>query len=458
MQAIELAQCELWWKGSEFLERPREEWPEQLRVKATEAAAAETRTVEEIARTIILRSEGSEEKVDLGVTKGQLGMIQRFLDRGHDLRKSFQTLALLTEGLHQRFQDTRFNMVFSKWETIWVRHEQTLLLGKLYKELQGQRRPSHLLEFKPCLDLHEVVRVAAGLAHSLHHDWKMTYPILLHHKMRIAKEYMEYERHKGLAHQGGVSHLLGQTGKRFHVMGGKRLATQVIQQCFPCAKKQWKPFTKSLPEFHATRMGNRGLVAFNEIEIDHAGPFQLRHGRSTVKGYVLVILCCATRTVNLERSLSTGAEHVLAALQRHVGVFGSPEYINSDMAPGYVKARRVLLEHSDRFTAEGWDHTGKHQWRINIPYSPTWSAHVKITKEALRHLHSRPQMAKLTLDEFYTQLKRAQGYINMRPLVKASAEKVPLTREILLVQAIRGFPRSFWPQRIEEHLGSGTNN
>ena len=49
----------------------------------------------------------------------------------------------------------------------------------------------------------------------------MTYPILLHHKMRIAKEYMEYEHHKGLAHQGGVSHLLGQTRKRFHVVGGK---------------------------------------------------------------------------------------------------------------------------------------------------------------------------------------------------------------------------------------------
>ena len=188
---------------------------------------------------------------------------------------------------------------------------------------------------------------------------------------------------------------------------GGRLATQVIPQCFPCAKKQWKPFTKSLPEFHATRMGNWGLVAFNEIGIDHAGPFQLRQGRSTVEGYVLVISCCATRAVNLEMSLSTGAEHVLPALQRHVGVCGSPEYINSDMAPGYVKARRVLLEHSDRFTAEGWDHTGKPQWRINVPYSPTWSAHaesmVKITKEALRHLHSGPQMTKLTLDEFYTQ-------------------------------------------------------
>ena len=89
------------------------------------------------------------------------------------------------------------------------------------------------------------------------------------------------------------------------------------------------------------------------------------------------------------------------------------------------------MEHADNFTAEGWDNVGKPKWQINVPYSPTWSSHVeamvKITKEALRNLHSGPQMTKLTLDEFYTQLKRAQGYINMRPLIQTSADLVPLT-------------------------------
>ena len=99
---------------------------------------------------------------------------------------------------------------------------------------------------------------------------------------------------------------------------------------------------QSLPEFHATRMGNRDLVAFTEIGIDHAGPFQLRQGRSTVQGYILVIACCATRAVNLEMSLSTGAEHVLAALQRHIGVFGAPTYINSDMARGIREGQKVV--------------------------------------------------------------------------------------------------------------------
>ena len=150
-----------------------------------------------------------------------------------------------------------------------------------------------------------------------------------------------------------------------------------------------------------------------------------------MEGHILVIACCATRAVNLEMSLSTGSEHVLAALQRHVGVFSIPEYINSGSGTGFVKAKRVLEEHATSLMADGWEHVGRPKWHINVPYSPTWSGHVeamvKITKEALRNLHSGPTMTKLTLDEFYTQLKRAQGYINMRPLLQAGIDQIPLT-------------------------------
>ena len=165
--------------------------------------------------------------------------------------------------------------------------------------------------------------------------------------------------------------------------------------------------------------------------MDHAGPFQLKQGRGTVEGYILVIACCATRAISLEMSLSTGADHVLAALQRHVGIFGPPAYINSDQGSGFVKARRLMRQNASRFTTEGWDHVDCPKWNINAPYSPTWSSHVesmvKITKEALKRLHSGPQITKLTPDEFNTQLKRVQGYVNMRPLIQVSPDRPPLT-------------------------------
>ena len=142
---------------------------------------------------------------------------------------------------------------------------------------------------------------------------------------------------------------------------------------------------------------------------------------------MLVIACCATLAVNLEMSLSMGADHVIAVLQRHVGVFGGADYINSNGGPDLVKPRKIVQERASLLAQEGWVNVGCPKWRINVPYSPTWSSHVeamvKITKIALRKLHTRPTTTKLTPDEFYTQLKRCQGYINMRPLVDTKWNK-----------------------------------
>ena len=429
VRAEELVNCELWWCGPSFLRKPRPEWPEQPYIRATEAAAAETRTVQEISKNIILLSKSPSPHEEREAAR--LDLFKRVMEQGHSARKTMRLLSRLNEVMHCRYNNNKFDMIFSRWEALWMKTEQQRVFKKLYSELTQNQRPSEMLEMKPCLDSKGLIRVATGLDHSLHHDWETTFPILLHHKMGFVRELLEYLHKQGLAHQGGVSTLLGFSRKRFYIVGGKRLATSVVQNCFTCAKKHWKPIQRSMPEFHESRMGNHSLMAFNEIGIDHAGPFQLRQGRSTVEGYVLVIACCATRAVNLEMSLSTGADHVLAALQRHIGVFGSPKCINSDMAPGYVKARRVMKDRAEQYTTEGWDYVKCPRWHINVPYSPTWSGHVesmvKITKEALRNLHSGPSMTKLTPDEFYTQLKRAQGYINMRPLIQTTADQVPLT-------------------------------
>ena len=250
--------------------------------------------------------------------------------------------------------------------------------------------------------------------------------------MKFTDEYVTHAHAVELKHLGGINTLLNQIRKRFHVIGGRRKAADTIQACFRCAKKSWRPLTMPLPPFHPSRCGDQQpLKAFTEIGIDHMGPFQLRQGRSSVEGYVLVIACCATRAVNLEMSLSTGSEHVIAALQRHVGVYGGAMHINSDGAPGFVKARRIILENASLLVQDGWENLEAPKWAVNVPYSPTWSAHVeamvKITKTALHKLHTGPVITRLTPDEFYTQLKRCQGYINMRPLVCMLEDKPPLS-------------------------------
>ena len=68
---------------------------------------------------------------------------------------------------------------------------------------------------------------------------------------------------------------------------------------------------------------------------------------------------------------------------------------------------------------------------MNPPYSPTWTGHVesivKLTKWALEAMHQGPTIQACTPDEFYTLLKRAQGYINSRPLIRPECHLPILT-------------------------------
>ena len=424
MRAKDLASCELWWKGPAYLRSPAEEWPEQPHIRADEQAAAETRSAEELCQQIVLKTVHSE-------ASGRLGLLLELRPLVGTVRKAIRALRKLADLLYTRFKKEQFIGSFHEWEAVWVKYEQQQQFPQLYAALIRSERPSELLELDPRLDCRGVIRVNMGISHSHHHDWETHYPILLKGDMIYCKEYFREAHCKALAHLGGIGTLLNQVRKRFHVIGGRKVATSVIQDCFRCAKKSWRPLQIPTPEFHATRMGNSGLRAFQEIGIDHMGPFLLRQNRGTVQGFVLVIACCATRAVNLEMSLSTGSEHVLAALQRHIGVYGPPMHINSDGGPGFVKARRIIQANTTALSGEGWLNLEAPEWNINVPYSPTWSAHVesmvKITKMALQKLHTGPTMSKLTPDEFNTQLKRCQGFINMRPLISSEPGRPPLT-------------------------------
>ena len=423
MRAADLGQCELWWHGPPFLRQPRYKWPEQPPIRPPEEAAAEVRKVEDFASNIVMQTQPS--------CKGRLELLLTLVQRGLRIRKALRVTELLAQWLYYKFNRPEFCVTFRQLEEDWIRYEQKHHFVRLNNELTQGKMPTQLRELDPRIDTQGLIRVSSGLKNSWNHDWETIFPVLLHEKMRYTKEFVEYTHVKKLGHMGGLNTLMNKVRQRFHVINGRKMSSQVIRECFPCAKKGWRPLQRKMPEFHENRLGNRSLRAFNEIGIDHAGPFQLKQGRGTIEGYILVIACCATRAINLEMSLSTGAEHVLAALQRHIGVFGPPEHINSDQGSGLVRARKLINEHADKLTEEGWDYVGRPKWNVNIPYSPTWSSHVesmvKIVKEALKHLHSGPLITRLTPDEFYTELKRVQGYINMRPLLQLTDNKVPLT-------------------------------
>ena len=419
MRAEDLNKSDLWMRGPTFLRKDLEEWPEQPYIRKTEEAAAEERTVEEICKGIMMgQREDSKWKV-----------LDEIRARRNGFKKQVGILTKIYRFLTKYLRTNRYEKTQGEVQETYIRYDQELQFTKLLEELKGNQFVKTHVDLQPFLDDSRLIRVGMGLHPKAAFDWNTKTPYLLHAEMMSAKAIMREIHYQGLAHQNGVEGILAEVRKRYWIIGARKLARNIIKECMRCAKRKWTELQVEMPPLHPSR--STTLRAFTEVGVDHAGPFRLRQGRSTVDAHVLVIACCTTRAVSLEMSMSTGAGHVLAALQRHVGVFGSPRYINSDQGSGFVRAKRLISESQEVWRKEGWEMHESVDWRLNPPYSPTWTGHVeslvKLTKKALLNLHQGPVIQALTPDEFYTQLKRAQGYINMRPLLRPETQMPLLT-------------------------------
>jgi len=172
------------------------------------------------------------------------------------------------------------------------------------------------------------------------------------------------------------------------------------------------------------------LKAFSHVAIDYCGPFPITMGRcrgaKVSKGYILVLVCSATKAVHLELTSDLSTETFLAAFRRFVARRGRVSHIYSDCGSAFVGADR-LLKHYSREAC----HSLKIAWHFSSPGSPHFNglaeAGVKSTKANLKRVIGEQ---KLTYEEFLTFLCQVESIQNSRPLYAQSTDPndfLPLT-------------------------------
>ncbi|XP_072376979.1 uncharacterized protein [Diabrotica undecimpunctata] len=157
--------------------------------------------------------------------------------------------------------------------------------------------------------------------------------------------------------------------------------------------------------------------------LDYAGPFLLedRYTRNykTIKGYIALFICLATKAIHLEvvSSLTTGS--FLATLKRFISRRGKCASILSDNGSTFVGAKNELVKFfdtsssiiRDNLTTEGIN------WQFIPPRSPhfggVWEAGVKSVKFHLKRVIGN---TILSYEEFSTVLCQIEACLNSRPL------------------------------------------
>ena len=180
---------------------------------------------------------------------------------------------------------------------------------------------------------------------------------------------------------------------------------------------------------------------FNFVGVDVFGPFMVSEGATTrrrassVKIFVLLVTCLASRAIHLEPLAGMDTSSMINALQRFMAVRGRCKVICSDRGTNFVGAVSQSLDFEPlrrQAQAEG----------ITWEFNPVAASHFGGAQErkigAVRRVLEAAMAShksRLSRDDFYTMLQKSAAVVNSTPLYSVSSDgsdPMPISPSMLL--------------------------
>uniref|UniRef100_A0A1I7T9M5 Integrase catalytic domain-containing protein n=1 Tax=Caenorhabditis tropicalis TaxID=1561998 RepID=A0A1I7T9M5_9PELO len=261
-------------------------------------------------------------------------------------------------------------------------------------------------------------------------------PILIHEKHALAKLIMT-ETHEKNVHLP-AQYLVAAVRSQYWIRKDGRLAQSVISRCVPCRKVKAfpyeYPYTSELPALRTTPS-----TPFGRVGIDYLGPIDYKNAENDNKrpAYVLIYTCLTTRATHLELVPDNTTRSYITALASIFSQRGVPTHVYSDNARTFVLGHSMVNEdiHNYDPAMDFICLLARHsiKFKYITPLSP-WQGGVYERIVGIAKKQLRKEIGRYTLPYFdlYCTLKRVEGMINSRPLVKNpnTANDVPVIRPI----------------------------
>ena len=178
-----------------------------------------------------------------------------------------------------------------------------------------------------------------------------------------------------------------------------------------------------LPEVRTTR-----ARPFENIGLDYFGPVYVKDtANPTVKRWIGLFSCLATRAIHLEVASDMSAEEFLHVFRQFAARRGTPRVVVSDNAPAFKAANQAIqdqwkkilacdeVEYFSSKKAIEWQHITEHApWQGGV-----FERMVGLDKQSLRKALGR---SLLTSSQLHTMMAETEAIINSRPLTYVGNE------------------------------------
>ena len=309
-----------------------------------------------------------------------------------------------------------------------LRQEQAKFFEEEIDTLQNDvqvKKSSRLLKLYPFL--HEGVLCVGGrLVHAKLPD-EAKYPRLVPQESHLA-DLIVRNSHRLTLH-GGTNQVMAHIRQRFWIPACRNLVRKTLMNCVTCSRFTSKPSYPLMGDLPKQRV-DIPKRAFQDVGLDFAGPFLCKGpNRSTVKAYLAIFVCFASKAVHLEAVSDLTSQACIAALRRFVSRRGCPETIYSDNGSNFVGAQSEILalqellrnQHEDSLQAAAAGLQLK--WNFIPPRAPhfggLWEAAVKSAK---KHLRRTMGNSVLTYEELSTLFCQIENVLNSRPIGTVSED------------------------------------
>ncbi|XP_029170489.1 uncharacterized protein LOC114940134 [Nylanderia fulva] len=312
---------------------------------------------------------------------------------------------------------------FERASLFWLKTIQRDMFSSDLKALRQRQQlspRSSIRSYDPFIDEQGLIRVGGRLQNS-NFPYKTKHPILLTSHPLIM--LLIRDAHVRSLH-AGYQLTLSILKQEYLILRARTLVKAVIHRCVTCAREQASRPTQLMGQLPRARV-TVSSRAFQYCGVDFAGPIDTRassgRGIKSIKTYIAVFICLATRAIHLELVGGYSTHDFLNAYTRFCARRGLPSDMYSDNGTNFIGAEQELarayndaLRDPDFLNQTASD---KVSWHFMPPHAPhfggLWEAGVRSVKYHLRRILGAH---KLTFEELTTLLSKIKACLNSRPL------------------------------------------